>query len=354
MTIAHLTSMGRRVDSWKMRHYHAQRSERRLLWGLASASSALLILSALIGRTILIDHRIPAVSKHDDAGYFEDADDLHDTEADTAGKPFSDKRLSQLPSYKRAFCGRNVQDILDKIVNKAEKDGGDVPAFTNPPGYLKFGTCWWASRFHRSAAYLMHFRPDQPKPSRDQAKRIIADIVAMREVREVGGYKTLYEFSSDFRDLAVKAVENWQVRAGLTIEPVIRGLNGPSHTREPDLGARMYALYSRLLARKDPVFQVLQIPGPETHSWLIFEARALRDGLLPWSVTGYEFTAVDPNDPDTPQQIRYRLQSGELHRIYPGENGVEVVSSPLDFVPMTAYDGDLADLRSSIEHYCKP
>lgn len=337
----------RKVDSWKMRHFFAQRAERRMLWGIGLVSTAIVVLSAILGRPQAIgnaDSRLPAVSKYD-TGYFDDEASLRDTDADTAHRSIPAPVLERLPAHKQAFCRRNIQDIIDRIVAE------DAPAFSNPAGYLKFGTCWWASRFHRSAAYLINFQPEKKKPSNDEAKESIRHIVAMDKVVEIGGYKNLYEFSSDFRDLAVKAVENWQIRAGAGIEPIVRGMSGPSHPNAKELNSRMYSLYARLLARRDPVFQVLQIPGPGTHSWLVFDARAVREGLNPWKVTGYDFTIIDPNDPGEPRHIRYRSGADSIVRVWDGKYYGE---SRQNFVPLTAYDDDLGNLREAIQSYCKP
>lgn len=183
---------------------------------------------------------------------------------------------------KRAFCQQRLANprSLQSLIN----DNFNQLARSNQGGLLNGGVCWWHSRFTRNAAYLARFRPDLPKPSRDEALAILTRIRRAEGVIDVPGFEHLSDFSYAYSDEIQDMLEAWQLSDGVLRFQWVRGLSGASRVSPRELEGRMDELFRRV-ARGEIVYQMLQFAGPLAHAWLVVD--------MARTASGYNFKVVD-------------------------------------------------------------
>lgn len=172
-------------------------------------------------------------------------------------------------------------------------------AFPNGPyGLLQGGICWWISRFERNAAYLAIFHPELPAPTDTQAKLLIAQIRAGRQMVQVPGFANLGEFSAKYKPEIIRSLENWQLMDGLLGFTWLRRLDGPASV-EPSVLRRIFDDTFELVEnRKMVVFHMLQMDGIGAHSWLVLGLKK--------QANGYDFMVADSNFNDIAMWVEFR------------------------------------------------
>jgi hypothetical protein len=274
-----------------------------------------------------------------DVGYFTDADELEPPHTGLYGS-VPESVQARLPESKRAFCRRNEFDIAQLAV-----DGDHSISFPNPGGVFGGGVCWWHSRLQRSALYLANFRPELPKPSVEEAKRLISQLTSMNRVVEIPGYSNLLMFSMDFSKEMTAELSKWQITDGLKVEPIVNGLSGDTEEPTQRLQNRIENINDRLLRKKAVLWAKLQMPGIAAHAWLITNIEPIREPSLtnPFKIAGYRLTVLDSNEPTMAFTRDFRYGDTKMTTVYFNDG----------FVPYVDYDSDLAKIEDSLRAYCR-
>jgi hypothetical protein len=206
-------------------------------------------------------------------------------------------------------------------------------SFSNHGGLINGGVCWWHSRFQRNAAYLTIYRPDLPRPTREQAKDIIKDIRFARGVVTIPGYENFYDFSRDFYDEIQSRLEGWQRTDGFIMQQWVVGLAGASETSPENLKKKMDELYDQV-SQGDVVYQKLQIKGIVAHAWLVVGMEKTENG--------YEVAVIDSNSPVRTQTYTYTEGDTSFYHYYYG-----------NFVPYTGKNRELRKLKRKVKSFCR-
>lgn len=160
-------------------------------------------------------------------------------------------------------------------------------SFTNQGGLMNGGVCWWHSMMTRAVQYLTVYRPELPKPSRDEAAKIIQYLTVNKGVVEIPGYQNFYQFSLDHENLILSALEGWQIADGGFGLGFLRGISG-SHIVEPSVLKKMMDdTYKLVKQKKQVAYQKLQIEGITAHAWLVVDMTKTNNG--------YTLDVVDSN-----------------------------------------------------------
>lgn len=293
----------------------------------------------------------PSPSKYD-VGYFEDVVSL-----DHAMKNAVDPKL---PKHKQQFCKGMPRNVKDRIPYwKDDRSGwnfNDTLAFENPPGPINAGMCWLHTRLQRQFTYLANYRPELPKPTKEQAKKIISDIVARKGVTEIPGFANLAEFSREYKAELVSAID----RMGWAC--VVKPTDCPARfadTYSPspaDVQATMDSLYRKQLLQHGDI-QVIRtrmkkssgITKPfEAHSMMILEMEPIRlpkeKMELMGQVIGYRLRVIDPNFQNRIEVVDYKFGDTSLNAGF------------IDVIPYKhyEYEGDIGEMNRSLDGYCKP
>jgi len=205
-------------------------------------------------------------------------------------------------------------------------------SFVNGGGLMNGGVCWWHSRFTRNAAYVARFRPDLPKPSIPEAKRLIHAIRSGSAIVDVPGYSDLQTFSIDFQNEIQKKLEEWQTADGIGRGDWIRGLQGRTSENPAKLATMMDELYQRVMVKQELVYQKLQLPGITSHAWLVIH--------MVKEANGYLLTIADSNYLTLKTK---RYTRGSTQMMY-GNNG---------FVPYTEFSDELVNLEKVVSQACR-
>lgn len=179
------------------------------------------------------------------------------------------------PAAKAKFCQERLSspNALQKIVAQRENQIW----FTNQGGIFGSGVCWWHSRFTRAAAYLAQFDPSLPKPTEQEAKRIIHRLRGRKGITVIPGFKNLYDFSLAYGDEILGKLQAWQRTDGLLKASWIKGMTRQVDIPAEKLAEMMDQLYERV-SRGEVVYQMLQMPGIMAHSWLVVGMQKTADG----------------------------------------------------------------------------
>ncbi len=209
-------------------------------------------------------------------------------------------------------------------------------SFYNQGGFLNGGVCWWHSRFTRAAAYLGVFEPSLPRPTDDEAKKIIENFRKRKSVVVVPGYKNLYDFSLSYGREILHELTEWQRSDGVLKFKWITGLKGNSAISAEELETRMNDLYDRV-KKGEVVYQMLQMPSVVAHAWLVVGIEKAFDG--------YELKIVDSNS---------QFGGTETYRYRTGETKFEYNDLPdSHFVPYTQEIDEEIKLRTKLTKECE-
>lgn len=188
------------------------------------------------------------------------------------------------PRTMNAFCqmGRTPGAVQRLLM-----DSSNRLAFPNGPyGLKKGGVCWWHNLFERNAAYLAVYQPKSAKPDRATGVAIINAIRAGHQVVAIPGYKNLQSFSADYRTEIIAMLENWQIADGIGGSWIL-GLSGRSEVAPAELRKIMDDTYMVVEQRKQIAFHMLQIPGIDSHAWLVLGMKR--------TANGYDLYVADSN-----------------------------------------------------------
>jgi len=180
--------------------------------------------------------------------------------------------------------------------------------FSNDGGILDKGTCWWHSRFERSAAYLAVFRPDLPKPNASQIEAIVAGIINHQFVT-VPGYIGLFDFTNENHTVVQRALNQWQ------LSEAARGLNTLflSHQmRGKKLWKRMNYIFNEFAKKHAMLFLEINMKGFGAHSLLVHDI--IRRG------DGYGLRVSDSNFQGQILEIEYAKGDRSLRLIVDGHD----------------------------------
>lgn len=229
--------------------------------------------------------------------------------------------------YAADFCGDRsepsfAQERLKVVENQL--------SFLNAGGLANGGVCWWHSRFTRNASLVARFRPDLPRPSLGQARKLIHAIRLGKSIVDVPGYSDLETFSVDFQQAIQTKLEEWQAADGFWRGAWQTGLEGTTRVPAAKLSSMMDQLYARVRA-KQVVYQKLQLPGIVSHAWLVL-------GMTK-EVDGYTLFVHDSN-----------YHGVRAHRYRLGMTNLLYGSDP--FVPYTEQTEELSALENVVRAFC--
>jgi hypothetical protein len=247
------------------------------------------------------------------------------------GALFSFSSWATGPSTSKASYCANVKnnDYFKMLI----MDSRNRMAFTNRGGLANGGVCWWHSRYQRAAVYLTTYRPDLPKPTRKQAKKIVRQIRKRRSVVIIPGYNNFAEFSGAWRYLIQKSLERWQILDGFVFQSWIAGLTGRSSVSPKNLKKKMDRLYKDVMVKGNISYQKLQLKGIVAHAWLVVDMKKRSNG--------YTLKIIDSNY----KSVRtYNYTYGDTNFVYAGYT---------PFVPYLGKKWELRRMRRSGKRYCR-
>jgi hypothetical protein len=137
-----------------------------------------------------------------------------------------------------------------------------------------------------ASAYVTVFKPDEPKPTRAQAQRLLRMIRKMNMIVVIPGFRTMAEFSKAFEAELESELLSWQLLETFWWQ-WLRGLGGSSEVSADELARMMDDTFDRVFYQKRVLYQMLQMPGLEAHSWLVVAMEPIH--------SGYRLTVVDSN-----------------------------------------------------------
>ncbi len=247
---------------------------------------------------------------------------------------FGVKRPLARPAWsKKEFCDM-VRDPVQ--FQRILLDKKNRLLFRGKGGFLNRGVCWWHSRLTRSATYLTVYRPDLPKPTKKQVLKIFDAYFHNNRVVEIPGYENLREFSRDWEDLLLKKLEDWQLVDGIFGFAGLRGLAGKTEVFPEELKNKMDNLFKQVRVENEIVYQKLQQPGINAHSWLVFDMKKTSDG--------YVLRTTNSRSLRT-KEARYKIGDQYLRQRF--------FVTPQTFVPYTEFENELKKIRAAQERYCR-
>jgi hypothetical protein len=228
----------------------------------------------------------------------------------------------------RSFCDSRMSDShsVQNIISNSDNQ----LYFRNQGGMFGGGVCWWHSRFTRSAAYLAIFDPSLPKPSDEEAKKIISRLRDRKGITLIPGFSNLRDFSLSYRDSIQSKLNDWQRSDGILKASWVKGLSGSSDVDPTKLEKTMDELYDRV-SKGEVVYQMLQMPGVIAHAWLVSGMEKTDDG--------YKLQIIDSNIGND----EYTYRKGMTQFNYMGY---------YHFVPYTGQQGEEKKLMSKMTEFC--
>lgn len=253
------------------------------------------------------------------------------------------------------FCSRTPQEIIEMPYSHLNR-----LSFENEGGLFGGGVCWWHSRFERSANYLADFKPDQPRPSQKQAKKIIHEIMLRKRVVVIPGYANLFAFSLDYQKLIQRQLNLWQVRDALLNQAWVKGLSGKYKTTASKLEKVMDKLYSQFQNAGSQFFIKLQIKGIIAHGMNIIKMEKTTQG---YRVVTTDSNYVGNSNFDKTSFFDYvrgqtQFDDVTVHSVATESNGGsfeldQVVDIYAPFIPYSEFNKlDLKRINNALKNYC--
>ncbi len=205
-------------------------------------------------------------------------------------------------------------------------------SFRNAGGIFNGGVCWWHSLLNQRQTYLTVYKPELPKPSKEQVLEIFSKYFWGNSVAEIPGYENFYDFSLDWHKLLQKKLNDWQISDGI-LGSWINGLTGSSKVSAKELKTRMNKLSKEVNEKNRIVWQKLQFPGVTAHAWLVVKMNKTN--------SGYRFTVLDSN------------YSSEFNVNYSNGDTSTRVSGYPNFVGYTQHLDDFSKIKRAHKKYCK-
>lgn len=207
-----------------------------------------------------------------------------------------DASQPKLIDSKTAFC-RTITSLEKRRALIDRLSEYQVDPQTNG-GIFSSGLCWWKSRLTRSAMYLSFYSPNSPRPTNKEAAAILKKLAYTSEVVEIPGFSSFAEFTTEYRDIAERTLEDWQKRDA--VRGAMRTLNPlrPTfHRRDKNLFLNVAIFFHMLEDYGAVPFALLQMKGIAAHSWLIKKVTPIygTNFLNLKYVAAYEILAMDPD-----------------------------------------------------------
>ncbi len=232
---------------------------------------------------------------------------------------------------KEEFCGKTADpDYFRGLI----MDPANRISFRNAGGLINGGVCWWHSFLEQRQIYLTVYRPELPKPTKEQVTGILDSYLRGNAVVEMPGYGNFYDFSLEWHELIQQMLNRWQITDGLT-GSWLNGLAGSSKVSSEELRDRMDALFKEVDGRKRIVWQKLQFPGITAHAWLVADMSRTDYGDY-----GYKLTVIDSNY-SRPYTVSY----------FYGDTAISVPGYP-NFVGYTQHLRELDKISRAQKKYC--
>jgi hypothetical protein len=238
--------------------------------------------------------------------------------------------LQNPPSSRQEFC---EQSKLSSIAIQRSENPDNQLAFNNYGGLFNGGVCWWHSLFQRAALYLAVFKPELPKPTAEEVKKIVHSLAAGKKVVEIPGYRNLREFSADWESIIQSKLEEWQLVDGFLKFAWIRGLSGSPSIAPLKLEQKIVALDDLVHGQKDIQWMMLQLDGISSHAALLIDAVNEKPK--------YSLSVLDSNFAGMTREFDYN-------------SGDRSIFDPLyrRFVPYLGRRSDLVKFKTAISRYC--
>lgn len=227
----------------------------------------------------------------------------------------------------KKICFRNRAELLDQF-----RDPENRIAFENGGGLMNGGVCWWHSRLQRSSIYLARFAPDQIKPTTQEVRQILRNLIHFRKMVEIPGYPNFEAFTRDQAGLVQEALNEWQIRDGFLNQQWIRGISGRSQLAPPLMEKRMNRLFEEYLKAEPGLWVMVQMRGIVSHALLVLD--------MVQTEHGYQLQALDSNFPGTTLSFTYEK----------GDSSLFYGDTP--FVPYAGFRQDQLKINQTLEEYC--
>jgi hypothetical protein len=273
---------------------------------------------------------------------------------------------SRLPQHKQQFCQGNPRNISLRLLPRSERDTrstlntwamDNTLAFENPPGPVGGGMCWLHSRLQRQFTYLANYQPTRPRPTQEEAQRIINRIVNREGVTEIPGFSNLSEFSAVYRSQLISAIDGMGWRCFVNPTDCAARISDSYNPSAADMQATMQTLYDRQTQQPGSIRMVrtrvhsdqnLVFRGLMAHSMLILDMVPIHDNSsnipgVPGPIRGYRMKIIDPNHPNLVEPTTYLFGDRTLR------------AGGLDVLPYThyEYEGDIPLMNQQIAEYCR-
>jgi hypothetical protein len=207
----------------------------------------------------------------------------------------------QNEASKTLFC-KGRQD--KKLLQQRFMDPKEKLSIINAGGIGGMGVCWWHSRFQRNAFYLANYEPKRPKPTHEEARKIIKAIRSGNEVVSIPGFSNLGQFSQFFGAEIQQELENWQLIDGFLKQKWIQGLSGSSRSAS-DLKKNMDQMFQDVEEKSQIGYLKVQSKGVEAHALLV--------GSMKKIPQGYILKVADSNDPKQVRTLEYFEGDDQLY-----------------------------------------
>ena len=158
-----------------------------------------------------------------------------------------------------------------KNIETRMRDYRNMVGVGNDSGFLGMntGVCWWHSRFQRNSSYLVQMAPDQPAPTKKQAKELIKKIVSGKEVVVIPGHTDFRMFTHTYRKEVIGALRGWINRDFIIKQDWTKIFKGDAILSVGDFQNHMGNLHQEFIENDGIMLIILNIDGPIKHSWLV-------------------------------------------------------------------------------------
>lgn len=232
-------------------------------------------------------------------------------------------------SYSSDFCSRDRLDIKSLLLESQTRI-----AFRNSGGLFNKGVCWWHNRLQRSAVYLARFRPELPRPSTKEVRRILEFLKIMDRVVIIPGYADFESFSRDYQKSIQSLLNQWQKFDGFINHEWRRGISGSSSLAPSEMKKRMDHVYKFYRTSPTPLWIMAQIKGITSHSFLVLSMEKLTHG--------YVMSVIDSNHPLETIKIDY----------YEGDTSLHGPRKKYTFVPYVGFQSDFHKIKLALRNHC--
>ena len=221
---------------------------------------------------------------------------------------------------------------------------------------LNTGVCWWHSRLQRRFSYLAHFRPELPRPSLKQVKKIIRLIKKKENIVVIPGFKNLDEFGRAYGKEIQKSLNAWMLGDSALRQTWIKGLKKKKIKTHQEFQTYLESLYREFKSNNGLLFQILNFKGVSAHAWLITDIQKDDRGE-------FIFEIVDSNRPQSPIRfipdfMKMNPDSSKTIRYtsYNEDVNANPYKHPLfkydDFFSISFFQKEETNLKKALSAYC--